>query len=113
MDGLTRDPLLPEVPTLLELARNEEQKAALLMICGSSEFARAVFLPPGVPQERVDALRKAFDATMKDPDFLAEAEKVQIPIEPNGGENLDKIAKQIVATPTSAVTLAKKLLGSE
>jgi hypothetical protein len=55
----------------------------------------------------------SFDATMKDPDFLAEAEKVQIPIEPNGGENLDKIAKQIVATPTSAVTLAKKLLGSE
>ena len=113
VDGLTRDPLLPEVPTLLELARNEEQKAALMMICGSSEFARAVFLPPGVPQERVDALRKAFDATMKDPDFLAEAEKVQIPIEPNGGENLDKIAKQIVATPASAVTLAKKLLGSE
>ena len=113
VDGLTRDPLLPEVPTLLELARNEEQKAALLMICGSSEFARAVFLPPGVPQERVDALRKAFDATMKDPEFLAEAEKVQIPIEPNGGENLDKIARQIVTTPASAVTLAKKLLGSE
>ena len=113
VDGLTRDPLLPDVPTLLELARNEEQKAALLMICGSSEFARAVFLPPGVPQERVDALRKAFDETMKDPDFLAEAEKVQIPIEPNGGENLDKIARQIVATPASAVALAKKLLGSE
>ncbi len=113
VDGLTRDPLLPEVPTLLELARTEEQKAALLMICGSSEFARSVFLPPGVPQERVDALRAAFDATMKDPEFLAEAEKVQIPIEPNGGENLDKIAKQIVATQPSAIALAKKLLGSE
>jgi hypothetical protein len=50
---------------------------------------------------------------MKDPEFLAEAEKLQIPIEPNGGENLDKIAKQIVATPASAVTLARKLLGSE
>ncbi len=113
VDGLTRDPLLPDVPTLLELARTEEQKAALLMICGSSEFARGVFLPPGVPQDRVDALRAAFDATMKDPEFLAEAEKVQIPIEPNGGENLDKIAKQIVATPPAAITLAKKLLGSE
>ena len=113
VDGLTRDPLLPEVPTLLELARTDEQKAALLMICGSSEFARSVFLPPGVPQERVDALRRAFDATMKDPEFLAEAEKLQIPIEPNGGEALDKIAKQIVATPAGAITLARKLLGSE
>ena len=113
VDGLTRDPLLPDVPTLLELARTEEQKAALLMICGSSEFARAVFLPPGVPADRVAALRKAFDETMKDPEFLAEAEKVQIPIEPRDGESLDKIAAQIVATPQSAVALAKKLLGSE
>ena len=113
VDGLTRDPLLPDVPTLLELAKTPEQKAALLMICGSSEFARAFFLPPGVPQDRVDALRTAFMDTMKDPDFLAEAEKVQIPIEPRDGASLDKVAAQIVATPAEAVLLAKKLLGSE
>jgi len=113
VDGLTRDPLLPDVPTLVELAKTPEQKAALLMICGSSEFARAVFLPPGVPQDRVDALRRAFDATMKDPDFLAEAQRLMIPVEPNSGENLDKIAKEIVATPAQAITLAKKLLGAE
>jgi tripartite-type tricarboxylate transporter receptor subunit TctC len=113
VDGLTRDPLLPEVPTLVELAKTPEQKAALLMICGSSEFARAVFLPPGVPQDRVDALRRAFDATMKDPDFLAEAKKMMIPVEPNGGENLDKIAREIVATSPQAIALAKKLLGAE
>lgn len=113
VDGLTRDPLLPDVPTLVELAKTPEQKAALLMICGSSEFARAVFLPPGVPQDRVDALRRAFDATMKDPDFLAEAQRLMIPVEPNSGENLDKIAKEIVSTPAQAITLAKKLLGAE
>jgi tripartite-type tricarboxylate transporter receptor subunit TctC len=113
VDGLTRDPLLPDVPTLVELAKTPEQKAALLMICGSSEFARAVFLPPGVPQDRVDALRRAFDATMKDPDFLAEAKKMMIPVEPNGGENLDKIAREIVATSPQAIALAKKLLGAE
>jgi tripartite-type tricarboxylate transporter receptor subunit TctC len=113
VDGLTRDPLLPDVPTLVELAKTPEQKAALLMICGSTEFARAVFLPPGVPQDRVDALRRAFDATMKDPDFLAEAKKLMIPIEPNGGDTLDKLARDIVATPPQAIALAKKLLGSE
>ncbi len=111
VDGLTRDPLLPDVPTLLEVAVTPEQKAALTIICGSSEFARAVFLPPGVPQDRVDALRRAFDATMTDPDFLAEAGKMQLPIEPRGGEALDRIAAEIVATPAPAVALAKKLLG--
>ena len=50
---------------------------------------------------------------MKDPDFLAEAKKLSIPVEPNSGENLDKIAKDIVATPPQAITLAKKLLGAE
>jgi tripartite-type tricarboxylate transporter receptor subunit TctC len=113
VDGLTRDPLLPDVPTLLELARTPEQKAALLMICGSSEFARAFFLPPGVPQDRVETLRKAFDETMKDPAFLAEADKAQIPIEARDGASLDEVAARIVATPAPAVALAKKLLGGD
>jgi tripartite-type tricarboxylate transporter receptor subunit TctC len=82
-----------------------------MIICGSSEFARSIFLPPGVPQDRVDALRAAFDATMTDPAFLAEAQKLQLPIEPQGGAALDKIAALIVATPAPAVALAKKLLG--
>jgi tripartite-type tricarboxylate transporter receptor subunit TctC len=111
VDGLTRDPLIPDVPTLLEVATTPEQKAALMIICGSSEFARSIFLPPGVPQDRVDALRAAFDATMTDPAFLAEAQKLQLPIEPQGGAALDKIAALIVATPAPAVALAKKLLG--
>ena len=111
VDGLTRDPLLPDVPTLLDLARTPDQKAAAAVICGSSEFARAVFLPPGVPQDRVDALRRAFDATMKDPEFLAEAARIQIVIEPQSGENLDRTAAEIVKTPAAAIALAKKLLG--
>lgn len=113
VDGLTRDPLLPDVPTLLEVAATDEQRAALLVICGSSEFARAAFLPPGTPQDRVDALRRAFDAVMIDPEFLAEAARMQMPIEPQNGEALDRTAAQIVATPPAAVALAKKLLGSE
>ena len=111
VDGLTRDPLLPDVPTLVELAPTEEQKAAIRLISGANEFSRAAFLPPGTPEDRVDALRKAFDQTMKDPDFLAEALKVLIPIEPTDGASLDKLAKQIVASPPSAIKLAKEVLG--
>ena len=113
VDGLTRDPLLPDVPTLLELASSENEKAAVRLISGAGEFGRAVFLPPGVPQERVAALRRAFDETMQDPDFLAEADRLQIPIEPRNGKTLDEIAGQVVASPAAATALAKQLLGTE
>jgi tripartite-type tricarboxylate transporter receptor subunit TctC len=113
VDGLTRDPQLPDVPTLLELAKTDEQKSAIQLISAAGEFSRAVFLPPEVPEDRVEALRKAFDQTMKDPEFLAEAEKLQLPIEPADGASLDKLAKQVVASPQGAVTLAKTLLGGQ
>ena len=56
-------------------------------------------------------MRKAFNETMKDKDFLAEAEKLQLPIEPTDGASLDKLAKQVVASPPTAIELAKKVLG--
>jgi tripartite-type tricarboxylate transporter receptor subunit TctC len=111
VDGLTRDPQLPDVPTLVELAKTDEQKAAIRLISAAGEFSRAAFLPPETPEDRVEALRKAFDQTMKDPDFLAEAEKLQLPIESADGASLDKLAKQVVASPAGAIELAKTLLG--
>lgn len=110
VDGLTRDPLLPDVPTLLELASTPEQKSAVRLISGANEFSRAVFLPPGVVQERVDVLRKAFDMTMTDPAFLAQAKKLQLPIEPTGGAELERIAKDVVSSPPDAIAFARKLL---
>jgi tripartite-type tricarboxylate transporter receptor subunit TctC len=112
VDGLTRDPLIPDVPTLLELTP-ADKKAAVTFISGANEFARAFFVPPGVPADRVQALRRAFDATMQDPEFIAEAKKQKIPIEPETGETLDKVAAQIVATSADAVRLAQQLLGSK
>ncbi|MDF2116439.1 tripartite tricarboxylate transporter substrate-binding protein [Roseiarcaceae bacterium H3SJ34-1] len=111
VDGLTRDPLLPDVPTLLELAPSEEQKAAIRLISAANEFSRAAFLPPGTPEDRVQALRQAFDATMKDEGFLAEARRLQLPIEPTDGASLDKLAGQVVASSPAAIKLAKQLLG--
>ncbi len=113
VDGLTRDPLLPDVPTLLELANNDQQRAAVRLISASADFARAFFAPPGVPDARVEALRKAFDATLNDPDFVAEAAKLQLTIEARGGVELDRLAAQVIASPPDAVQMAKTLLGSE
>jgi tripartite-type tricarboxylate transporter receptor subunit TctC len=111
VDGLTRDPLIPDVPTLLELAKTPEQKAAVRVISGANEFSRAVFLPPGTPQEIVDILRRAFDKAMVDPALLAQAKKLRLPIEPTSGAELDKIAKEIVSSSSDAIALARKLLG--
>jgi len=113
VDGLTRDPLLPETPTLLELATTDEQKAAVRLISASADFARAFFAPPGVPDERVATLRAAFDATLSDPAFAAEATRVGLTIEPRGGAELDRLAAEIVASPAGAVAMAKTLLGSQ
>ena len=64
----------------MDQAKTEAQRQAMRLLFARTEFARPYFLPPDVPAERVQALRRAFDATMKDPAFLAEAEKLQIEI---------------------------------
>ncbi len=113
VDGLTRDPTLPDVPTLLELAQGENEKAAVRLISASGQFARAFFFPPNTPSERVAILRKAFDATMKDAAFLQEAEKFKMEIEPTDGATLDRLAREIINSPPQAISLAKELIGSK
>jgi len=73
---------LQDVPTVVELARNEVDRQVLSAVVNAAEIGTAFFTSPGVPQDRVDTLRRAFDATMKDPDFLAEAAKSQLTVGP-------------------------------
>ena len=68
--SLNRHPELPDIPTAVELGRNPEEKQVLSAIMVAAEVGSAFFTTPGVPPERLAALRAAFDATMKDPDFL-------------------------------------------
>jgi tripartite-type tricarboxylate transporter receptor subunit TctC len=101
------------VPRLIDLATTPDQNAAVRLISSSSEFGRSVFFPPGVPAERVTALRRAFDEAMKDPEFLADAHKRQLPIEPQSGETLNRIAREVVSASRETVALAKKLLSTK
>src|SRR4029079_1763590 len=75
--GLRKHAELPDVPIILDQATTEEQKQALQLALARLEFGRPFFMPPNVPAERVAAIRRAFDATMKAKDFLAEAEKLK------------------------------------
>lgn len=97
--SLKRHPLVPHVPTFPELGLDEDGKAALRVIASSGEFGRALITTPGVPADRLAALRKAFLAMMADPAFKAQMEERRIMVEPASGEALDEIARETARTP--------------
>jgi tripartite-type tricarboxylate transporter receptor subunit TctC len=97
--GLKRHPELPEVPTAVELARNDEERQIISAILAASEIGTAFFTTPGAPGDRVAALRRAFDATMKDPEFVADAQKIKLTLGPLAGEELQKLVGQVSDLP--------------
>jgi tripartite-type tricarboxylate transporter receptor subunit TctC len=101
--GLKKHPDLPDVPLILDLAKTAGDRQALELALARLEFGRPFFLPPNVPAERVDALRRAFDATMKDPAFLAETEKSKIEIDPLSGAQVAALVEQVSRTPADTV----------
>ncbi len=109
--GLKRAPDLADVPLLYELAHNDMDRQVLTFLSTDTAIARSLVATPDTPPERVEALRRAFDATMRDPDFLAEAEKAQLDVDPMPGAEAQKIADSIVNTPPEVVARAKALLG--
>jgi tripartite-type tricarboxylate transporter receptor subunit TctC len=109
--GLKRDPELADVPLLLELVSDDRDRKLMTFISAETAISRALVTTPDVPAERLVALRRAFDATMKDPQFLAEADKAKMDIGPMTGEEAQVIADQIANTPADVVTYAKDVLG--
>ena len=101
--ALKKHPDLPDVPLILDLAKTDADKQALRLGIARLEYGRPFFLPPGVPAERVEALRRAFDAAMKDPALLAEAEHTKIEVDPLTGEEVATLVKQVNATPSDVV----------
>jgi tripartite-type tricarboxylate transporter receptor subunit TctC len=98
------------VPKIWDYVKKAENRQTLSVIFGQLAFGRPYILPPGVPAERVEAYRKAFDATMKDPEFLAEAEKLRLSIDPSPGTEVQKVVEQIYATPPGQVERARAVL---
>jgi tripartite-type tricarboxylate transporter receptor subunit TctC len=93
--ALKRHAELPDVPTAVDLARNDEEWAILSAIMNATEVGTAFFTTPGVPADRLTALRRAFDAAMKDPDLLAEADKIKVGVSPMAGEDLQKLVAEV------------------
>jgi tripartite-type tricarboxylate transporter receptor subunit TctC len=101
--SLRRHPDLPDVPMIMDLARTEEERQIFRLMFARQVMAWPFVAPPGVPAERVAALRKAFDETMKDKDFLAEADKLSLEITPVSGEKMHSLITDLYQTTTPAL----------
>jgi tripartite-type tricarboxylate transporter receptor subunit TctC len=108
--GLKRYAGLPDVPTIFEFAKKDADRRAMQMLFARTEYGRPYFLPPDVPADRVQALRRAFDATMKDPEFLAEAAKLQLDVSPMTGEELQTLVAELASTPPAIVARVRHAL---
>jgi tripartite-type tricarboxylate transporter receptor subunit TctC len=97
---------LPDVPSALERAANDEQRQVLRLLVAGQFLGRPFFTSPGVPEDRRMALRRAFDATMKDARFLEEAAKVDLEITPVTGEAIDAFIAELYRTPSDVVKKA-------
>jgi tripartite-type tricarboxylate transporter receptor subunit TctC len=101
---------LADVPTLDELARSDDDRGIIGFLLSGNKLGRPLAAPPGTPQERIDVLRSAFAATMKDPRFLRDVEASRTEFGPIAAATLSAAAEQILKTPARLVERAKKLL---
>src|ERR1700730_17066187 len=101
---------LDDAPLFLNVANTDDERAALKLMLARLEYGRPFFLPPNVPAARVEALRRAFDATMKDPAYLAEADKLKIDVEPLSGEQVAALVEQVFRTPADTVARVRAAL---
>jgi tripartite-type tricarboxylate transporter receptor subunit TctC len=107
--GLNRAPDLPDVPTSVELANGAEDRAVMRAIMGAAEIGKAFFTTPEVPAERVTALRRAFDAMIKDPKFVEDVAKVNGDIEPMTGEQMQELIGELDTFPQAVIDRVKVL----
>ena len=108
--GLTKHPDLPGIPLIIDLTRNEEERAIFKLMFGRQVMGWPFAAPPGVPKDRVEVLRKAFMETMGDKEFLAEAGKANLEIRPVSGDEVEKLVAEIYETPTAVVQRTVRLL---
>jgi tripartite-type tricarboxylate transporter receptor subunit TctC len=108
--GLNKLPAIGNVPSILDYVTSDADRAAIKLVVARLEYGRPFFVPPGVPADRVEALRRAFDATVKDPAFLGEAALARIDIDPLAGEEVQKLVEDVSHTPADVVARVRDAL---
>ncbi len=108
--ALKRSADLPTVPTLIELVESDFEKSVMRFMSSDGAYSRAYATNPGLPAARLMALRRAFDATMQDAEFLSEAKKTDRELSPSTGEEVQKVVEALIATPKDVLAHAKTIL---
>src|SRR5215468_1738499 len=97
--GLAKNAHMPSVPFIFDYAKSDQDRQIFRLVFGWLDLERPIGAPPGVPQERIKALREAFDRAMKDPGLLADADKAQLGIEPMSGSAITAFVEEAYRTP--------------
>ena len=108
--NLKRSPELPDVPLLIDFAKTDQQRQMLKLVLSRQDMGRPFMAPPGIPDERKAALRQAFDDTMRDPEFLAEAKLRKQEVNPVSGAAIDTLMAELYATPPNVVAETKRAI---
>jgi tripartite-type tricarboxylate transporter receptor subunit TctC len=109
--ALERDPAFPEVPAVVEFAKDAKTKQILQLVLSPMAMDRPILTPPGVPADRVQVLRAAFHAAMLDPQFLADAKKQRIEVKEVSGEKVAQILANAFMVPPEVVKAANEAMG--
>jgi len=108
--GLKKAPDLPDVPLLMELGANAEDRTLLRLLSASTAIGRPIFTTPDAPADRVAALRKAFDVMVRDPAFLEDARQGHFEIDATPGEAMQKLVSEIVGMPKAQGERLRKII---
>jgi tripartite-type tricarboxylate transporter receptor subunit TctC len=108
--GLERHPELPDVPMVMDYGKTPDDKAALNLMLARQEFGRPFAAPPAIPADRLTKLRRSFDATMKDGQFLADVKKRKLDVDPITGERIQELVSKIFEVSDATVGRVREIL---
>ena len=108
--ALKKNPEIPQVPLIMDLASNDRERQILKLVLSRQQMGWPFLAPPDIPADRAQALRQAFDATMKDPEFTAEAKQRQLEVNPMSGAEIDKLVGELYQTPPDVIAATKTVI---
>jgi tripartite-type tricarboxylate transporter receptor subunit TctC len=111
--GLQKARDLPSVPLIADLAKSEEQRQILKVVFGPQEFAWPFLAPPDLPPDRRQILRSAFDATLTDPEFLADARRMALDVNPVSGRAVEALIDELYTTPDAVVAKVRQVITAQ
>jgi hypothetical protein len=111
--AISPHPDLENVPTVVQMTRNQEERELLQLIFAQSAIARAIYGPPNIPADRLRLLRAAFDRMMKDPEFLADAAKQRMEInQPMAGDKITDLVNRLYSAKPELIAKAREAIGA-